>query len=314
MNILITGINSYIGNAFFEYACKKETEWKIAKISLRGALWKKENFSCYDVILHVAGKAHADVGNVSQEVKEEYYRVNRDLTLEIAQKAKREGVKQFIYLSSMIIYGDSAPVGKTKMIHADTVPSPDNFYGDSKWQADQGIAAMNSEMFKTAVVRIPMVYGKGSKGNYPMLSKISGKLNIFPDIDNQRSMIYIENLCEFFRELIAYQDSGIFHPQNPEYTKTSDMVAMIGKVHGKKMCITKSLNPFVELASTLLLHNICDNALWRVEHSTHIILSHSEKQKEYDYGYFPNLYSFGSIRYVPIWHELDEFWPTKSIW
>ncbi len=262
MNLLITGINSYIGNAFFEYACKKETEWKIAKISLRGALWKKENFSCYDVILHVAGKAHADVGNVSQEVKEEYYRVNRDLTLEIAQKAKREGVKQFIYLSSMIIYGDSAPVGKTKMIHADTVPSPDNFYGDSKWQADQGIAAMNSEMFKTAVVRIPMVYGKGSKGNYPMLSKIADKLNIFPDIDNQRSMIYIENLCEFFREIIAYQDSGIFHPQNPEYTKTSKMVATIAKVHGKKMHLTKCLNPLVQIAARIpgKIGKLCNKA------------------------------------------------------
>lgn len=262
MNILITGINSYIGNAFFEYACKKETDWKIAKISLRGALWKKENFSCYDVILHVAGKAHADVGNVSQEVKEEYYRVNRDLTLEIAQKAKREGVKQFIYLSSMIIYGDSAPVGKTKMIHADTVPSPDNFYGDSKWQADQGIAAMNSEMFKTAVVRIPMVYGKGSKGNYPMLSKIAGKLNIFPDIVNQRSMIYIENLCEFFREIIVYQDSGIFHPQNPEYTKTSKMVATIAKVHGKKMHLTKCLNPLVQIAARIpgKIGKLCNKA------------------------------------------------------
>ncbi len=249
MNILITGVNSYIGNSFGDYVDRTQKDWNVTKISLRGEEWKNEDFSHYDVVLHVAGKAHADVGKVSQKVKEEYYRVNRDLTLEIAQKAKKEGVKQFIYLSSMIIYGDSAPVGKIKMIDANTAPAPANFYGDSKWQADQAIAGMNSESFKTGVVRIPMVYGKGSKGNYPMLSKIAGKIPVFPDIANQRSMIYIENLCEFFREIIAYQDSGIFYPQNGEYTKTSEMVAMIGKVHGKKMCITKLLNPFVKITS-----------------------------------------------------------------
>ena len=102
-------------------------------------------FSSYDIVYHVAGIAHADVGNVTDEIKEKYYAVNTDLALEVAEKAKAEGVKEFIFMSSMIVYGESAPYGVKKVIDEHTVPSPANFYGDSKLQADVGVRELADE-------------------------------------------------------------------------------------------------------------------------------------------------------------------------
>ena len=249
--ILITGQSSYIGTSFQEYIRKHCKDWRIDAVSVRNEAWKSIDFSQYDCVLHMAGRAHADVGNVSEEVKKEYYEVNYELTKKIAKTAKKAGVKQFIYPGSIIIYGESAPYGKEKLITADTRPEPVNFYGDSKWRADKAIQKLNTDGFKTVVMRLPMVYGKGSKGNYPLLSKIAKKFPIFPNVRNTRSMIYIENLCEMIREIVEQEDSGVFFPQNAEYTTTAHMVQTIAETAGKTICLTKLLNPIVWLASKI---------------------------------------------------------------
>lgn len=92
-----------------------------------------------------------------------------------------------------------------------------------------------------------MIYGKGSKGNYPVLSKFAKKLPVFPDIDNVRSMLYIENLCEFIRLMIINNECGIFMPQNSEYTRTSDMVKMIAEQGGHKIYMTRVFDPFLRM-------------------------------------------------------------------
>ena len=164
----------------------------------------------------------------------------------MAEKAKKEGVKQFIFMSSMIVYGDSAPYGTEKKIGRSTKPQPANFYGDSKWQADRGVRALASDTFKVAVLRPPMIYGHGSKGNYPTLAKMAKKLPVFPDVDNERSMLYIENLCEFLCQLIMCGEGGLYFPQNAEYTRTSEMVKQIGDAAEKPVRVTKLLNPAVK--------------------------------------------------------------------
>lgn len=254
--ILITGAGSYIGTGveryLLEYNAKNGRElYHVDTISLREESWKNYDFSNYDGIFHVAGIAHADVGNVSEETKAQYYRINCDLALETAQKAKAEGVKQFIYMSSLIVYGESAPVGKQRMITRKTKPAPANFYGDSKLQAEYSLKRLEYSDFQVALIRAPMIYGKNSKGNYPLLSKLADKMPVFPDITNQRSMLYVENLGEFVRLLIEYGKGGIFFPQNAEYGVTSQMVRIIGAVKGKKVRLWKILNPFVYLAARL---------------------------------------------------------------
>lgn len=259
--VLITGADSYIGETFSSYASNNYPALEVTSIDMLDGSWKKADFSSYDIVYHVAGIAHADVGNVSEETKEKYYKVNTDLAVDVAEKAKAEGVKKFIFMSSMIVYGDSAPYGKKKVIDENTVPHPANFYGDSKLQADVAVRDLANDKFKVVVLRPPMIYGKGSKGNYPTLAKLAKKLPIFPKIENERSMLHIDNLCEFLCQIMLVkgveeveekkgkENEVVLIPQNAEWTKTSEMVREIGEVCGKRVRIVGILNPAVWLGS-----------------------------------------------------------------
>ncbi|MBQ2986535.1 MAG: NAD-dependent epimerase/dehydratase family protein [Tyzzerella sp.] len=249
--IVITGANSYIGTAVENWLSQYEEHYTVETVDMIDGTWREKDFSKYDVVYHVAGIAHADVGKVSEETKAFYYKINTDLAVETAKKAKSEGVKQFIFMSSMIIYGESGGLGHAKRICKDTVPSPANFYGDSKWQADQKIQQLANESFKVVIVRPPMIYGKDSKGNYPTLAKMAKKLPIFPKVQNQRSMLHIDNLCEFIRLMIENEETGVFFPQNKEYSQTSQLVQMIAASTGHHIMLTKLLNPFVWIASCI---------------------------------------------------------------
>jgi len=240
--ILITGKNSYVGNSFEKWIKNYPDNYIVDKISLRDESWKTQDFSIYDVILHVAGIAH-----VSKDPKMEdlYYKVNRDLTIEVAKKAKVDGVKQFIFMSSIIVYGDAS--ADKKVIDRNTVPMPSNFYGNSKLQAEEGIRPLESDNFKIVIIRPPMIYGKDSKGNYPKLAKAAQVLPFFPDIENERSMLHIDNLSEFIRLMIDNEESGLFFPQNKEYVQTSEMVRLIAEAHGRSIKLVKIFNPILRM-------------------------------------------------------------------
>jgi len=240
--ILITGKNSYIGTSFEKWVAQWPDKYIVDTVDMIDGSWKEKDFSKYDAVFHVAGIAH-----VSSDPKMEdlYYRVNRDLTIETAEKAKAEGVKQFIFMSSIIVYGGSS-ISK-RVIDRNTVPTPSNFYGNSKLQAEEGIKHLESDDFKIVVLRPPMIYGKGSKGNYPRLANMAKKIPVFPDIANERSMLHIDNLCEFIKVMIDYEETGLFFPQNSEYVKTSEMVRLIGEVHGKKIWMISWMNWLIRL-------------------------------------------------------------------
>ena len=239
--VLITGANSYVGVNVEKWLAQWPDKYHVETIDMIDGSWKNKSFNGYDCIYHVAGIAHSDNGKISVEKERLYRSVNTDLTVEVAMKAEKEGVKQFIFMSSAIIYGKSAPLGKTKIITKDTRPAPDNCYSDSKWQAELGLRNIGGNM-KICILRPPMIYGNGSKGNYPILAKLAVKLPIFPKVKNCRSMLYIENLCEFVRLMIENEEFGIFWPQNREYSNTTEIVEMISKEHGKKILITSSFN------------------------------------------------------------------------
>jgi UDP-glucose 4-epimerase len=224
-------------------------DYEVDTVDMVNGEWREKSFSGHDAIFHVAGLAHADITNVSEDVKKKYYAINCDMAIETAKKAKAEGVRQFIFMSSMSVYGESAPVGKQRIVHADTPTSPANFYGDSKVQAEKGLLELNDADFKVVILRPPMVYGKGSKGNFPTLEKFAKTLPIFPSINNERSMIFINNLCEFVHLAIEREVSGIFYPQNEEYVTTSKMVEKIAAEHHKRIWVTPIFNWAIYLIS-----------------------------------------------------------------
>ncbi len=105
--ILITGANSYIGTSFEKYIKDIfSSEYQVDTIDMIDGSWRQKSFAGYDVVYHVAGIAHSDNGKISAEKEKIYRSVNTDLTIETAKKAKADGVKQFIFMSSAIVYGD----------------------------------------------------------------------------------------------------------------------------------------------------------------------------------------------------------------
>lgn len=180
--ILITGANSYIGTSFEKYINEIYPEsYTVDTVDMIDGSWKNKSFSGYDAVFHVAGIAHSDSGKISKEKEQLYYAVNTNLTIETAKKAQSDGVKQFIFMSSAIVYGESAPIGKQKIITQNTPTAPANCYGDSKVQAENGIRPLSDENFKVVILRPPMIYGKKSKGNFiRCLQNLHRKRRFFP--------------------------------------------------------------------------------------------------------------------------------------
>lgn len=247
--VLITGANSYIGTSFETYLKQRPDKYIVDTVDMIDGSWRDKSFCGYDTIYHVAGIAHSDTGKVTDEQKTFYYKINTDLAIETAQKAKLDGVSQFIFMSSAIVYGDSAPIGQEKVITINTPLSPSNFYGNSKIKAEEGIQALSSDTFKVVILRPPVIYGKGCKGNYQELKKIAIRLPVFPYVNNQRSMLYIENAVEFVRLMVENEEKGIFWPQNNEYTNTSEMVKMIEKANGKSVMLVKGFTWIIKILS-----------------------------------------------------------------
>lgn len=242
--ILITGSNSYVGDSLKVWLAKQPDQYTVDVMDMIDGAWREQSFAGYDSVVHVAGIAHIKETKQNMEL---YYKVNRDLAYEVAQKAKSQGVKQFILLSSMSVYGLDEGV-----IDHNTPLNPKTHYGKSKLQAEKLIVPLGDINFKVAVLRPPMIYGKGCKGNYPKLAKLALKLPFFPYVENQRSMIFIDNLSEFIRLIVIDSEQGIFYPQNTEYFSTSELVDMIAETHGKKIKLTRLFNPLIRVFSSNL--------------------------------------------------------------
>ena len=246
--VLITGAGSYVGESVRKYILAEEPSCQIDAVDTMGDNWKKADYSQYDVVFHVAGIAHV---NAAPKMEPLYYKVNRDLTIEVAKHAKACGVKQFIFMSSQIVFHESQSL-KAEVLTCDTKPAPNGFYGDSKLQAENGLHELESEDFKVCILRPCMIYGPNAKGNFPRLAKLATKTPVFPAWHNKRSMLYIDNLAEFVLQAIERGLSGTFYPQNRELADTVEIIRYFAKAAGHKVWITKLLNPFVWLGSFVL--------------------------------------------------------------
>jgi len=237
--ILITGANSYVGVSFETYLKQWENRYQVDTVDMIGDGWKTQSFRGYDAVFHVAGLVHLEKAKNDPQQAELYEKVNTRLAIETAQKAKQDGVKQFIFMSSASVYGLTAPMGKVVMITGDTPLEPKDNYGISKAKAEAGLHPLWDEQFKVVILRPPMIYGKGCKGNYQTMAKLAKKLPVFPYVKNQRSMLYIDNLSEFVRLVVDDEAEGIFCPQNAEYVNTSDMVNLIAHANGREILLIK---------------------------------------------------------------------------
>ncbi|WP_294578040.1 NAD-dependent epimerase/dehydratase family protein [uncultured Thomasclavelia sp.] len=217
--ILITGANSYIGTSFEKYIEENhQDDYHIDTLDMINPNWKKCDFSGYDSIFHVAGIAHIKETKNNAHL---YYEINRDLAIKVAKKAKQSKVHQFVFMSSMSVYGLDY---SNDYITLDTPTNPKTNYGKSKLQAEKEILKLNDDNFKVCVLRPPMVYGDKSPGNLTKLYKLVRKIHVFPTIKNQRSAISVEKLCMEVEKAICLDTKGILLPQNDKYMCTFEIV------------------------------------------------------------------------------------------
>lgn len=242
--ILITGKNSYVGANFKKLLSKHSKSYIVESISLKDTKWKEVDFSKYDVIIHLAALVHK---SNKKSNKEDFFKINSDLAVEVARKAKKSKVKHFIYMSTMAVYGQVGMIGKQSIITKEMSPSPNTIYGMSKLEGERKISELQDNDFKVLIIRPPIIYGPECPGNYEKLRKIAKYSIVFPKIDNQRSMLHINNLCETLKSCVDSQEKGLILPQDPEYTNTSLLVKELSEKQGKRIHLSRFLGIFIFL-------------------------------------------------------------------
>lgn len=247
--ILIVGANSYIGNTFEKYIMNKysdHTEMQTAdeiiieKVHASNGDWKDINYEQYDVVIILAAIVHQKEKDGMEEL---YQQVNYEMPIEIAKKAKNAGVKQLIFMSTAAVYASTVT-----HITKDTEPNPDTLYGKTKLEAEYKLREMETDEFCVSIIRPPMVYGEGCKGNYTRLVKLATYNPIYPKIHNKRSMISIDRLCNYMEEIIRNGSSGTFLPQDEEYADTIMTIKRIRMAQGKRTVLVSGTDWLVKLA------------------------------------------------------------------
>lgn len=239
--ILITGKNSYVGRSFMKHA---KVRFVTDGLSVRDEKWKQHDFSPYDAVIHVAAIVHQP----KQIDRNLYFRVNRDLAGAVAHHAITQGVKQFIFMSTIAVYGLSPSRSRNGCISLKTACHPVSPYGESKLAAENKLREMEQgHRFTLSIIRPPMIYGPGCPGNYfKYLLWMGRNLPVFPAVRRNRlSMIAIENLCELLCLVIENEASGVFCPQDPDVFSTEERLQIIANAHGRKIRISRLIGfPF----------------------------------------------------------------------
>ncbi|MFS0821469.1 NAD-dependent epimerase/dehydratase family protein [Bacillus sp. 1P02SD] len=262
--ILITGQNSYVGKNLANWLGRFPNKYFVESISLRDNNWMKVNFSDYDVVVHLAAIVHK---KEKPEMENTYFKVNRDLPIEVATIAKKAGVKQFIFMSTMAVYGQEGLIGRNVIITKETKPKPKTYYGRSKLEAEYELEKLSQVNFKVLIYRPPMIYGPNSPGNYRKLEKLALKTPIFPMINNNRSMLHIDKLCLFINEAIDTIADGLRLPQDDKYFNTSMLVKNIAEQNGRKIVLLKSLGLIIKILGNKLslTRKIFGNLVYEIE-------------------------------------------------
>ena len=239
--VLITGANSFVGTNFQFFSQYKDVE----EISLFENKPEDINFGKYNVVLHLAAIVHQ-----SRKIPEsEYFNINRDLCLRVAEHAKKAGIKQFVFLSTVKGYGEFVP--KFGLCNENSKCIPDDAYGKSKYEAELGLKKMEDVNFTVSVIRTPLVYGEGVKANMLSIVKLVDSFSLLPfgKIDNKRNFTYTENLVGFIDQIIEECASGIFIAKDENAISTTELVNYLSKHLGKKVILFKLSQIFTRIGA-----------------------------------------------------------------
>ncbi|MFY4787720.1 NAD-dependent epimerase/dehydratase family protein [Aliarcobacter butzleri] len=239
--LLITGSNGFIGNYFIN---NYKSKYNIETFSFLKDDINSLDCRYLDAVFHLSALVH-QMGGASAS---EYEKINVTQTLQLAKKAKESGVKHFVFMSTVKVYGEETNSKYTE----NTVCNPEDDYGKSKLKAEQELQKLEDENFKISIIRTPIVYGYGVKANIKNLINLVNKVPVLPfgKIKNKRSMVYIGNLSHLVDEIITQEKQGIFLACDDEPLSTSKLIELIAKNIEKKTYLIKI--PFFETLLKIL--------------------------------------------------------------
>lgn len=243
MKILITGANSFIGNNYIKLSKYKD----IQEISLIDKKAENIDFSAFDIILHLAAIVHRK----EKIPEEQYYKINTELPLQVAQKAKSDGVKQFVFMSTLSVYGEKGDVNKPFTESSECYPA--NYYGKSKLKAEKELMKLNNETFTISIIRTPLVYGENVIANMQSIIKLVDKVPILPfkNTNNLRSFISVNNLSGYIDKIIEQKSEGIHLVCDQKPLSTTELVQYISKHLNKKRLLMKFPKFLIKLGAKI---------------------------------------------------------------
>ena len=247
--ILISGSGSFVGRNFIDNSENKNVD----EISLFDNKPEDINFSNYGIVIHLVAIVHQ-----SRRIKDDkYFKINRDLCLEVAEHARNGGVKQFIFLSTVKVYGEFIP--NSGPWNEDSSCLPEDSYGKSKYEAEVALRKMETTNFIVSIIRTPLVYGVGVKANMLSILRLVDKFPILPlaKVNNKRSFTSAENLVAFIDRIIERRASGIFIAMDEKPLSTTDLVNLISRYLNKKVFLFK-MPDFIVAAGKYLIPKIFD--------------------------------------------------------
>ena len=223
MKVLIVGKNSFVGQSVGAWFAQKEPHPQVDDLSVRDDSWKAMDLSGYDTVIFTAALVHR------QDVTdwEQYERINVTLPWEFAKQAKTQGVKQFIFFSTVSVYQAERTLPAGTVITPDTPLNPLSMYGKSKLLAERKLQTLMDDNFHVSIIRPTYVYGKGCRGRHVAVQqKLAQYLPLLPKAFEhvKMGMVYIDNLAEL-AWLIANSDrSGIYHAQDKTPMSTHEIL------------------------------------------------------------------------------------------
>jgi len=225
-NIVCTGSSGFIGSYF---TSKYSNKYAIASFSFLHDTLEDLSLNTTNVVVHLSALVHQMDG----ASEDEYERVNVIQTLELAKKAKASGVQQFVFMSSVKVYGE-----ESSNVYTEHTPlHPQDAYGASKRKAELELLKLEDENFRVSIIRTPIVYGYGVKANIKSLVSLVSKVPILPfgGITNRRSMVYIGNLCHLIEVIIDKNASGIYLAADDKPLSTTELIESIAEALDTKI-------------------------------------------------------------------------------
>lgn len=231
---MITGASGFIGTNFIE---RYKEKYNIVPVDLLKVKPEEIEFKDVDTVLHLAALVH----QMNGAPREKYFEINTELTRKIAEAAKKNKVKHFVFYSTVAVYGTHGSLNEKLILTKESKVNPKTPYAQSKWEAEKILKNLENSNFKISILRPPMVYGENCPGNMKRLEKL---VKIFPILpfgndENKRTLVHIDKLLEITKDVIDKEIIGIIIPKDDKDISIKEILEYIFKEKNKRRILIK---------------------------------------------------------------------------